>query len=136
VKETFDAAYPTWYSGNAFVAKVADTLTVLNSCENSDETQTYAVPLKTRGDFEKISGKIGPHAYLLGKFENNNKSLWLQSNTEYPERDTELEIQMKSEPHVNVTPASAALQKAWNPTTRTLSLRLSHKEGAVNLEIQ
>jgi hypothetical protein len=23
-----------------------------------------------------------------------------------------------------------------NPTTRTLSLRLSHKEGAVNLEIQ
>ncbi|MCX6962624.1 MAG: hypothetical protein NTZ08_09275 [Verrucomicrobia bacterium] len=136
VKQTFDAAYPAWYSGNAFVAEVADTLTVLNSCENSDETQTYDVPLKNRGGFEKISGKIGPHAYLVGKFENKNKSFWLQSNTEYPERDTELEIQLKSKPQVKITPDSAALKNTWNPTTRTLSLRLSHKDGAVNLEIQ
>jgi hypothetical protein len=133
VKATFDQAYPAWYAGDALVNVVGDTLTVLNSNENTDETQTYSVPLKERGNFQAIPGKIGPHAYLLGKFEAGNKRLWLQANTEYPERDTELTVTCRSQPRVKVTPAAAAKVNRW--ADNKLSLVLSHAEGAVEVEI-
>lgn len=135
VERVFNAAYPEWYSGDALVSIVGDTLTVLNSNENLDETQTYSVPLPERGGFTALSGKIGPHAYVLGKFDDSNQRLWLQANTEYPERDTELTLTLKSVPKVTVTPASAAKVNAWDADTRTLSLVLSHADGAVEVTI-
>jgi hypothetical protein len=135
VRERFDKAYPEWYEGNALVTIVGDTLTVLNSNENLDVTEDYTVPLKERGTFQAISGKIGPHAYLVGKFENGNNRLWLQANTEYPERDTQLTLTSKSCPHVKVIPASATAINRWDAATGTLTLRLSHADGVVEVEI-
>jgi len=135
VKRIFEKAYPAWYSGDAFVVYVGDTLTILNSCENLDETQTYSIPLNTRGAFQNISGKVGPHAYLIGRFEGGSNTLWLQANTEYPERETDLALTLKSPPTVTVTPAKAAKVNRWDESTRTLHLVLSHAEGAVDVTI-
>jgi hypothetical protein len=89
-------------------------LAVLNSHENQDMTETYTLPLKNRGSFHSISGKIGPHAYLMGKFEDGNKRLWLQANAEYPDRPTDLTLTCKSQPKVTSTPPSAAKLNNWD----------------------
>jgi len=135
VTTRFDRAYPQWYEGNAFVTLAGDTLAVMNSNENLDVTEEYKVSLKNRRGFQSIAGKIGPHAYVVGKFENGNDSLWLQANTEYPERDTELAVACNRQPAVKITPPSAARMNEWNAKTGTLTLRLSHSAGAVEVEI-
>jgi acyl-CoA thioesterase-1 len=136
VKIRFDAVYPAWYDGDALVNLAGDTLTVLNTNENLDVTERYAVPLPGRGNFQKLAGRIGPHAYVIGKFENRNRRLWLQANTEYPDRDTELMIGFATHPKVTVTPASAARVNRWDPATKTLTLALAHTEGAVEAVVE
>ncbi len=123
VKEIFDPAYPAWYSGDAFVAEIGDTMAVLNTCENQDETQSFSVPLKGRGALLQFSGKIGPHAYLIGKFEDAKKKFWLQCNTEYPERDIELKLTFKAAPQVTITPATAAKVNHWEASSGQLHPR-------------
>lgn len=135
VERVFNAAYPEWYSGDALVNVVGDTFTVLNSNENLDEVQSYSVPLSQRFGFTAINGEIGPSAYVLGKFDNESKHLWLQANTEYPERDTELSLVSKFVPRVTVTPVGAAKTNQWDESSKTLTLVLSHTDGAVEVVI-
>jgi hypothetical protein len=138
VKARFDDAYPEWYQGDALVNLVADTLTVLNSHENLDLTESYSVPLPHRGNFLEISGTIRPHAYVMGKFEDGNQRLWLQANTEYFERGdtTELTLLCKHQPQVQVTPEMAAKVNHWDAATGKLTLHLSHDDGPVEVEVQ
>ena len=135
VRERFNKAYPNWYEGDALVNLVGDTLAVMNSNENRDETQTYTIPLTNRGDLVSIAGTIKPHAYVMGKFENGNQSLWIQANTEYAGHDTELRISLKKAPQVTVTPPDAVKLNKWDEKTKTLSLTLSHAGGAVEVDI-
>jgi hypothetical protein len=136
VREIFDAAYPSWYTGDALVNMVGDIFTVLNTNENTDKTESYTVPLQDRGAFKKLSGRIHPHAYVVGKFKNGNRSVWLQANAEYPDRDTELVIGCATEPKVTVTPPEAAKATEWRQADETLTLRLSHQAGAVEVDIE
>jgi hypothetical protein len=62
--------------------------------------------------------------------------LWLQANAEYQERDTELVISCKSEPKVKITPESAMKVNRWDSSTGTVTLQLSHNDGAVEVEIE
>jgi hypothetical protein len=134
VRKVFDQAYPNWYEGDALVNIVGNTLAIMNSNENRDETQTYSIPLTNRGDFLSISGTIKPHAYVMGKFEK--QSLWLQAQTEYNGHDTELRITLKKAPQVTVTPPEAAKVNQWDAASQTLQLLLSHEKGAVEVEIK
>jgi hypothetical protein len=133
VRETFDAAYPEWYQGDALVGLVGDTLTVLNSNENLDEQQTYSLPLKNRAAFTNIEGTIDVHSYLVGKFENNNQRLWMQTHSEYPERAMTLKIACAAESTLEVAPAEALLSKHWK--NGKLELELSCAHGVVELEV-
>lgn len=135
VKDQFNKAYPEWYQGDALVTIVGDTLAILNSTENQDVTESYSIPFKNRGFLQNISGKIAPHTYVMGKFEEGNKRLWLQANTEYPERDTKLEIICQTKPAVKVMPEAASKLNSWDPSTHKLTLQLSHADGAVEVEI-
>ena len=136
VREVFDAAYPPWYTGDALVNMVGDIFTVLNTNENTDAKESYTVPLKDRGAFKKLSGHIHTHAYVVGKFKNGNRSIWLQSNAEYADRDTELVIGCATKPKVTVTPPEAAKATEWSEADGSLTLRLSHQAGAVEVEIE
>jgi hypothetical protein len=135
VKPTFDAAYPARFEKDAFVSRVGDTLTVLNSRENDDVTESYSVPLTT-GWLTQLSGQIGPHAYLVGKLEDHGRRLWLQTNTEYPDRDTHLTITCTRQPACQIEPPLAAKEARWDEGARTLNLRLAHECGAVEVTLQ
>lgn len=135
VRNRFDSAYPEWYRGEALVTLVGDTLSVLNSRENEDVTEAFDVPLKDRGRFQSISGSIPPHSYLVGKFSDGNRRLWLQANAEYPDRPTEFAVKMTSKPKVSVVPEAAAVLNQWDEEKKNLSLRLAHADGAVEVEI-
>ena len=132
---TFDAAYPKTYDGDALVCRVGDTLTVLNTRENEDVTEAYAVPLAA-GPVTQLSGRIAPHAYLVGKIEQRGTRLWLQTNTEYPDRDTELSFHCTRQPTVQVQPPAALKHTAWEAATQRLLLRLSTQAGAVEVLVQ
>jgi hypothetical protein len=135
VRNRFDAAYPHWYDGAALVNLVGDTLAVMNSNENLDETQSYQVPLTNRGQFTAIAGTVEPHAYLMGKFKDRNRRLRLQANAEYPDRDTQLVISCTREPLAVVSPANALVSSNWNAATGDLQLTLSHADGAVEVSL-
>jgi hypothetical protein len=135
VKQIFDAAYPQWYEGDALVCRIGDTLTVQNSRENEDVTESYSVPLGG-GWLKTLSGKVGPHAYLVGKIEDQGRRLWFQANTEYPERDTEVSILCSRKPEWQVEPAAAAKEAAWDDAAKSLKLRLSHHQGAVEVTVR
>ncbi len=135
VKQVFDGAYPQWYEGDALVCRIGDTLTIQNSRENEDATESYSVPLGG-GWLKRLSGKVGPHAYLVGKIEDQGRRLWFQANTEYPERDTEVSILCSRKPEWQVEPASAAKEAAWDEAAKSLKLRLSHQQGAVEVTLR
>jgi hypothetical protein len=135
VKSVFDAAYPQWYEGDAWACRIGDTLTIQNSRENEDVTESYSIPL-TGSSFPLLKGTVGPHAYLVGKLEKRGKRLWLQANTEFPERDTVLVVTCSSKPECVVEPGGAAVEMRWDAATKTLNLRLSHKHGAVEAVIK
>lgn len=135
VKEVFNAAYPQWYDGDALVCRIGDTLTIQNSRENEDVTESYSVPLTT-GWLTKLTGKIAPHSYLVGKLEDQGRRFWFQTNTEYPDRDTVLSITCTRKPDCQIEPESAAKESRWDDATKTLNLRLSHQQGAVEINIK
>jgi hypothetical protein len=133
VRTRFNAAYPQRYQGDALVHLVGDTLAVLNSNENLDERQSYQLPLANRGQFAGIAGTVEPHAYLMGKFSERNRRLWLQANAEYADRNTQLVVTCTREPLVITTPANALVVSQWNAATGDLHLTLSHADGAVEV---
>ena len=134
VTDFFNANYPESYKGNALVYQVGDILAIMNTHENEDVTENYAVPLN-RGNFNSISGKINVHSYIMGKFENKNKQLWLQVNTNYPERNSEFAIACSAEPKVKVVPAEAIKICKWDAIKKELVVELDHTAGAVELTL-
>jgi hypothetical protein len=135
VKQVFDAAYAPTSSGDAFACRVGDTIVLLNSRENEDVTESYSLPLGS-GTLKVLSGKVSPHAYLIGKLEDGGQRLWLQVNTEYSERDTELALNCSHQPQWRIVPASATRDARWDPKAKSLKLRLSHQAGAVEVEVK
>jgi hypothetical protein len=134
-KDIFNAAYPKWYDGDALVCRIGDTLTIQNSHENEDVTESYSVPL-TSGWLTKLTGQIAPHSYLVAKLEDQGKRLWFQTNTEYPDRDTVLSIICARKPDWQIEPVSVAKEARWDEAAKTLSLYLSHQKGAVEVWIK
>ncbi len=134
VRALFDAAHPPWYEGDAFVARAGATLAVLNSRENEDVTESFAVPLG-EGLVRRLAGRIGPHAYVVARTGESGR-LWLQANTGYPDRDTGLILSCARKPQVEVAPAAASVVNEWNATAGTLTLRLSHADGAVEVTVR
>ena len=135
VTEVFGAAYPRWYEGEALVCRIGDTLTVQNSHENEDITESFAVPLTT-GWLTRLSGTVGPHAYVMGKCEDQGRRLWLQANTEYPDRETVLNIGCARRPELQVRPPAAGKAARWDEAAKILSLHLGHQQGAVEVTVE
>ncbi len=111
------------------------TITVLNSRENEDVTESFSIPCLALG-VENFAGRVGPHAYIVAKIEDRGDRLWLQANSEYPERDTVLALTCPREPGWQIEPPSAIREGRWDDATKTLHLRLSHRQGAVELEVK
>ena len=134
VTRTFNEAYPAWYEGDALASHSGDVFTVMNSNENRDLVQSFKIPVRSPL-VTALAGQVQVHSYLLAKIENQGNTFWLQANTEYPERDTELAITCTRKPVVTTVPKTA-IQSKWDDTSKTLNLRLNHKLGAVEISLR
>lgn len=132
-RAVFDAAYPPRFRGEAFMWECDGTVIVTDSNENQDRPQTYVLPFD-RGLLRCLSGTIGVHEYIIGKIAGDG--FWFQANGEYPDRDVALSLVCSRRPEINIDPPSAALKSEWHDETRTLSLRLSHSAGAVEVTLK
>jgi hypothetical protein len=135
VKEAFDNAYKKEYDGDALVTMPGEKVFIINTNENKDITQSYRIKNPGNTKLLSLEGKIGPHAYLIGKGENDGRSFWMQANTAYPDRDTELKFECIAEPDVKVVPASGLIKSEWDKKTGALDITLSHAEGAVEVTL-
>ena len=134
VTRIFDSRYEDEYSGDAWMVRIGNSLFVTNSHENVDQAQTYGVLLD--GDLESLSGRVQPHAYLLGSIGTAGDHIWLHANAEHgPEytddRTTVVQMEWSDEPTFTVTPSSALMEWSWD--AGRLSLVLSHENGAVEV---
>jgi hypothetical protein len=146
VKSLFDAAYPTkQYEGDALVFRIGHTLTIQNSRENEDVTESFSLPLnlsfKTSGPekyvwLKTFAGKVPPHAYQIGKIEDQGRRLWLQANTEYPGRESEMSFFCQERPDLEVTPTAALKKSDWDDQRKCLTIILSHQAGAAEVMIK
>jgi hypothetical protein len=134
VKKLFDAAFPAWYEGDAFADRAGNTIVVMNANENLDEAQSFKVPVQSEL-VKALSGKVQVHSYVLAKIEDQGKRFWLQANTEYPERPTELAITCARKPEYQIKPAAAGTAQ-WDAATSVLTLKLAHQDGAVEVELK
>ena len=133
VTRIFDAAYPAVAEGSALTTVVGDTLTVLNSHENEDVPEIFSVPFA--GDpVLAVEGTIQPHSYLVGHRER--QGMWVMGNTEYSDRESRWSFHCTRRPQVKAIPTTGLISETWDVTTKTCAVVLSHKTGAVELELQ
>jgi len=134
VQEVFNIAYPSWYEGDALACRVGDTLTIQNTRENEDVTESYGVPL-TNGWLTKLAGNVPPHSYVVGKLEDKQQRLWLQTNSEYPDREMTISVDCARKPQWQITPAAAVKSATWEAAAKSLKLRILHQPGAVEITV-
>jgi len=141
VNQRFGGHYLPRAEGDAWVCRVGDRVFVMNSHENRNVTQPYRIPLAADGAIAALAGTALPHWYLLAKRGKDDESLWLQVNANHrgPYTDgrcTELELSCRRQPEVEVRPPGAVVERRWDPSTRLLHLKLSHRDGAVEAEVR
>jgi hypothetical protein len=66
-----------------------------------------------------------------GKTRLDGKGFWFQTNSEYPDREIAVNITCPHKPVWRIEPAAAAVEARWDEGAKTLRLRLSHQQGAV-----
>lgn len=134
VRKVFHEAFPENDYGNALVIRYPDRFFVQNTNENKDITQRARVPIGAAG-IEHLEADIGPHMYLIGRWDAAKETLWMQTNSEYPDRPVSIHLSAAEEPAIAVTPPGARLDKLWNADQKRVELQLSTKDGAVNISI-
>ena len=131
----FEQAYPIRFSGNAFMWECDRTIIVTNSNENKDLNQNFSMALDSTAVI-KIDGVVGVHQYLIGKIAVDKKSVWFQTNGEYPDRLFEIFIKCKRKPTWSSSPEDGIKKAEWNEISGSLKLTISNSSGAVNFEIK
>jgi hypothetical protein len=131
----FNRAYPQRFVGDAFIWECDGTVIVMNSNENQDMPETFAMTFRD-GLVRSLTGPIGVHQYLVGKIAKDGTSFWFQTNGEYPNRDVELSVGCALKPTCKIAPSSAAKELRWDEATKRLNLRLSMEQGAVEGEVK
>jgi hypothetical protein len=138
VRHRFDAAYPAFYEGDAWVARVADSIFVMNTHENRDIAETFTIPLG-EGNVRQLSGKALPHWYLVAKRLHDGDGLWLQANANHKgpytdDRLTSLKVVCQRRPEILAEPADAVRRSDWE--NGILELELTHADGVVEVELK
>jgi hypothetical protein len=134
-RAVFDASHPQRFRGDAFMWECDGTVIVTDSNENLDRPQTFEM-LLSGGLLSGIRGTIGVHEYLIGKIPRAGDGFWFQTNGEYPDRALTLSLACTRRPAVTIEPPSAALKNEWDSEAKSLSLRLSHAAGAVEVTLK
>jgi hypothetical protein len=139
VRKAYAGKMPPHYSGDAWVVMMGERIYITNSEENRNVAQTFSIPLP--GPIESLAGTALPHSYMMGRLADDGSMLWLQANVNVKgpytdDRVTELVLHCGNAPEVKTDPVAALIEKKWDKAKKELRLRLSHKEGAVDLYVR
>ena len=134
-KALFNRSYPPRFRGDAFMWACDGTVIVTDSNENQDVSQPFFMPLGP-GLVHVLSGTVGVHQYLIGKLAKDGTSFWFQTNSENPDRDLVVNITCPHKPGWQIEPSSAAKEARWDEQSKTLSLCVSHRQGAVEVKVE
>ena len=134
-KEIFSRAYPQRFSGDAFMWACDGTVIITDSNENRDISQRFDVPLE-KGFVHALSGTIGVHQYLVAKIAKDGQSLWFQTNSEDTDRDIVLSLSCDHKPELLIAPPEASKECVWDEEAKALKMRLSFKNGAVEMTVK
>jgi len=129
VRRFFDALYPPFYEGDAFVVKVGNLVVAMNSRENEDVRQKFRLPLKA-GIVKYLEAELGPHSYLVARVGEEGLLIHVNGRIE---RVTTLRVGCEVEPMMEASPRGAVVDRRWDG--EALTLVLSHKLGALDLRI-
>ncbi|MFA6715466.1 MAG: glycosyl hydrolase family 98 C-terminal domain-containing protein [Victivallaceae bacterium] len=130
IKKYFDKYYPPVNTGDAFVARVGLVTAIMNTNENADKFENYNIRTEN-ANIKSIRGIIGVHQYLVIK-ELANHQIFIHENNR-KERKTTIEFECSKKPELKVVPESALVNSGWNEKNKTMTVTVSHKEGAVRL---
>ena len=134
-KDIFSRACPQRFSGDAFMWACDGTVIITDSNENQDISQQFDVPLE-KGLVQALSGAIGVHQYLVAKIAQDGQSLWFQTNSEDPGRDIVLTLGCAHKPDLLIAPPEASKECVWDEEAKAMKLRLSYKNGAVEITVK
>ncbi len=134
VSSVFDAEYSEPYLGDALYSTVGDSVFIQSTRENSSDIETYDIAADN-ANISRITGDIGAHKYIMGKFEAGGSRLWMQANTEYWQNSTEIEFECLWKPLVSADPAGAVMSESWSPETGAYNIYLTHLYGAAELTL-
>jgi hypothetical protein len=130
----FDAAYPLRFDGDAFMWECDGTVIVTCTRENETAVQHFSMPLGG-GLVRSLAGTVGTHQYLLGKIAKDGEGFWFQVNGEGAQGALEVTLACARKPQVDITPAAAVVNE-WTEAAKSLTLRLSHADGAVEVTVR
>ena len=134
VKTVFDQAYPQRIQGGALAITVGDLITVISGHENDDTKESFTVPLDRQRIIKTLAGQIGAQTYLVGKFEDGNRRLWFQANSEY-DVDLPLTFTCDAKPVIQELTSNKLKSVHWDEAKKQLLLVINTKDGAVEFNI-
>jgi hypothetical protein len=109
----------------------------MNDRENEDHEEEWRLPIG-KGGVVAVGGRLGPHAYVVGKVAGSGGSggsgVWLQVNGR-KERTSEVWVETKTAPHVVASPQSEATI-TWDAAARRTVAEVRHEVGAVEVEVK
>ncbi|MFA6716397.1 MAG: hypothetical protein WCS27_13540, partial [Victivallaceae bacterium] len=130
VRSYLDRFYPDRKRGTAIIYSVGATNVVLNGHDNQDIPEDYLITLKHPA-VKTMKGKVGVHQYLVGKVLDDG-TLFMHVNNR-AERNSIMEFACLEKPSLKVIPEFALINSSWNEKNKTMTVTVSHKEGAVRL---
>lgn len=137
IRSVVEQACPDPGRGSAFSVQIGDRFFVQNTHENEDVSEDFRLAFGN-GPTKGLSGRIGPHHYVMGRLGRGGRTLWLQANTDHPGRETTLTLTCATWhniPVVKTIPETAATVGDWDAKAGTLTLRLSHAAGPVEVAV-
>jgi hypothetical protein len=150
VKRGFDALYPADPCGStAYAVEVDDSFFVLNGHENTDTNQRFKMKLDSAG-LRFMEGGLPFQNLIFGKRHEPGR-YWFQTNGYHgdgstpgqrclcPAKPTVITFMSDSKPAVSVEDGketSMTVAQPWDASTKTLTLRFDHAQGAVSFRIE
>jgi len=130
IVDALNQLYPPIDCGNAFVTRLGPTYFVVNNNEYKDISQQYSLNF-SNAPVRKIEGEVSVHQYLIAKLLDNG-TLFIHTCARQ-ERKTSIKFSVKRKIEVKIIPESALVNSGWNEKNKTMTVTVSHKEGAVRL---
>ncbi len=131
-RRLLDGLYPARAFGDAWIARLPHGVAVMNSHENQDIEQRFAVDLA--GPVQHVSGRLGLNSYLIVRQDSGAVRLHVNARAGHV---VSLELRVRGIPHrVETAPDGAIRQCAWDAARHRLSLRLVPNETAVTVAMR